>query len=112
MVEVPSIQRHAPQLSIDLNGFLARLGGLANADVCESCRQETDSAAVDTMLLLLEASRLYKALLKERMRSADLEAAIRSALGAESDGESDPLAYLRDEYPGYPDPAGGAYART
>jgi hypothetical protein len=102
-----NIRRHAPELSIDLDGILNRLRELASADVCESCEPFTDSAVVDITLLCLEVSRLYGALKEERLRSANLEAAIRAALSAENDGEADPLAYLRDECPGYPDNSGG-----
>jgi hypothetical protein len=34
---------------------------------------------------------------KERLRSANLEAAIRATLDAYDDGEADPLGYVRDE---------------
>jgi hypothetical protein len=43
-----------------------------------------------------------------RLISANRLAAIRAALSAAADGEPDPLAYLRDEYPGYPG-AGSGY---
>lgn len=43
-----------------------------------------------------------------RLKAANLEAAMRAALSAHSDGESDPLAYLRDEIGDYPGGAHGA----
>jgi hypothetical protein len=49
--------------------------------------------------LVAEITRLHSALVRERLISANLRAAIRAALGAESDGEPDPLGYLRDELP-------------
>jgi hypothetical protein len=44
-----------------------------------------------------EISRLTTALAAARLLSANRLAAIRSALAAAADGESDPLAYLRDQ---------------
>lgn len=44
-----------------------------------------------------EISSLQKQLRKSRLRAANLEAAIRAALRASEDGETDPLGFLRDE---------------
>lgn len=99
--------RHAPQLSINLDGVISRLHALAQFRPCDPCTPEIGGAITDILLLILEVNRLYAALGRERLRSADLEAAIRAALGAEADGEADPLAYLRDEFPGYRDASGG-----
>lgn len=66
-------------------------------------RQElTREELADIARLLTEISSLHSQLSAARLRAANLEAAIRAALGAHSDGESDPLSYLRDEidYPG------------
>ena len=46
-----------------------------------------------------EVDRLLELLTDERLRYADLLAAVRATLGAASEGEADPLAYLRDELP-------------
>lgn len=46
-----------------------------------------------------EVDRLFELLTDERLRYADLLAAVRATLGAASEGEADPLAYLRDELP-------------
>lgn len=64
----------------------------------ESILQEPASNA----RLLTEIASLREKLAAARLRAANLEAAIRAALGAHSDGESNPLSYLRDEiyYPG------------
>ena len=51
----------------------------------------------DIAAQLDQVTQLYDALGKQRLRSANLEAAIRAALGADRDGEADPLGYLRDE---------------
>ena len=56
-------------------------------------------------ILRAEITRLTAALAAARLESANHLAAIRAALGAAADGESDPLAYLRDELPeGSPSP--------
>jgi hypothetical protein len=59
---------------------------------------------IDVKRLIEEVRRLHSALIGERLISANLRAAIRAALGAQSDGEPDPLAYLRDELPDTEDP--------
>jgi hypothetical protein len=71
-------------------------------------RQElTPRDLADAGRLLSEIARLHTELSASRMRAANLEAAIRAALGAAGDGESNPLSYLRDEA-GSPDGAHGA----
>ena len=66
-----------------------------------------DSHAIsraDALLVLGELDRLagerdaaLTALTRTRMLAANRIAAIRAALGAARDGDSDPLAYLRDQ---------------
>jgi hypothetical protein len=51
----------------------------------------------DTARLLADIASLRKQLSRARLRAANLEAAIRAALSARDDGETDPFAYLRDE---------------
>jgi len=104
----PYPARHVPHLSIDPEEILTRLRELASAEPCEHCEISLTRAMVDIARLLIQLSLLYSALAEERLRSANLEAAIRAALGAASDGEADPLAYLRDELPDYPAGAHGA----
>ncbi|HYU46914.1 MAG TPA: hypothetical protein VEK84_12155 [Terriglobales bacterium] len=60
-------------------------------------RSRRDYSGGDIANLLTEVNRLYRALLEARIQSANRLAAIRAALSAYSDGEPDPLAYLRDE---------------
>lgn len=67
----------------------------------------TRNGPADTARLLSEITSLQSQLAAARLRAANLEAAIRAALGAHSDGEPDPLSYLRDEI-GYPWGAHGA----
>lgn len=95
-----------PPLSIDLNEYAGRLRELASTRGCERCEIPLARAMTDIARLLDQVNQLYYALRKERMRSANLEAAIRAALGAYYDGETDPLGYLRDEITGN---AGGAH---
>lgn len=54
------------------------------------------TAIADIPVMLAEIHRLY-ALSRARWDLADLLAAARATLGAERDGEDNPLAYLRDE---------------
>jgi hypothetical protein len=89
--------RHLPQLFIDPNAVVRRLQTLADADPCKNCEIPVAQAIADIARLLVEVDRLRRALREERIRSANLEAAMRAALSAHADGESEPLAYLRDE---------------
>ena len=74
--------------------------------ICDQCRETIPSLIDNITRLAGEITRLHDMLTKERQASANLLAAIRAALGAESEGEADPLSYLRDELP---DDPGGAY---
>ncbi len=97
-----------PPLSIDLHEYAGRLRELAATAGCERCEIPLASAMTDIARLLDQVSQLYDALGNERLRSANLEAAIRAALGACHDGEADPLSYLRDEIAGNAGVAHGA----
>ncbi len=55
------------------------------------------TAAADIPVLLAEVGRLHSLLILARVRHADLTAAARAVIGAERDGENDPLWYIRDE---------------
>lgn len=103
----PYPPRHIPQIAIDSDEVLAAIAlELARVHTCDQCRG-TVPALIDNITQLAgEVARLHHALIRERLTSANMEAAIRAALGAESDGEADPLAYLRDELP---DDSGGAH---
>jgi len=57
-------------------------------------------ASSEAGFLRAEVARLTREVAAARLESANRLAAIRAALGAAADGESDPLAYLRDEIPG------------
>jgi hypothetical protein len=99
-------ERNAPALSVDTDEIRNRLRDLAYANLCGNCQQAASRAISDIARLMVQIYELYAALGAERLRSANLEAAIRAALGAYDDGETDPLAYLRDEIA---DITGGAH---
>jgi hypothetical protein len=63
-----------------------------------------DRALADVPVLVAELRRVRAELEAVRLDRANLLAAIRATLAANADGESDPLAYLRDELdaPGTP----------
>lgn len=73
---------------------------------CDQYRETIPSLIDNITRLAGEITWLHDMLAGERRTSANLLAAIRAALGAESEGEADPFGYLRDELPDEP---GGAY---
>ena len=100
MTSTPHNQPHIPQLQIDLDEILATIAlELARVRICDQCQSSVPSLIDDLAHLVTEITRLHSALVRERLISANLRAAIRAALGAQADGEPDPLAYLRDELP-------------
>ena len=105
MANQPDNTRRTPRLRIDTGEILTRIAG-AQTTACRDCAANTAALAADTARLLAEIAWLCQSLMRSRQRAANLEAAIRAALGAHDDGEIDPLAYLRDEIS--PD-AGGAH---
>lgn len=54
-------------------------------------------STIEIESLRAETSRLIRDLAAARLESANRLAAIRATLGAAADGETDPLAYLRDQ---------------
>lgn len=67
-----------------------------------AARRQPTSSALRTILgdipvMLAEVDRLARLLSRTRWDFANLLAAAQATLAAEQDGESDPLAYLRDE---------------
>ena len=105
MASTPQNQPHIPPLQIDLDEILATIAlELARVQICQQCQGSVPSLIDDLAHLVSEITRLHAALIDERLISANLRAAIRAALGAQSDGEPDPLAYLRDEFPDTGDP--------
>jgi hypothetical protein len=63
----------------------------------------TDAARLLTIL-----ARLHDDLANTRLQNANLRAAMRAALSAATDGETDPLDYLRWELPERQTPSPGA----
>jgi hypothetical protein len=109
MTFTPQNHPHIPQLQIDLEEILATIAlELARVRICDQCKKSVPSLIDDLAQLVTEITLLHSALVQERLTSANLRAAIRAAIGAESDGEADPLGYLRDEIAGYPGSAHGA----
>jgi hypothetical protein len=96
----PENERHMPRLHIDANAIAFRLEALARAGLCPRCEEAVSHVTADTVRLLIEVIGLYDALYLARLESANRLAAMHAALHAASDGEADPLAYLRDELPG------------
>ena len=90
-------ERNMPLLTVDIDEIRNRLRDLEYTNLCGSCQLAASSAISDIARLIAQIHELYAALGAERLRSANLEAAIRAALGASDDGETDPFAYLRDE---------------
>lgn len=89
-----------PRLLINADAIASRLEALDDTPLCDSCRDAIIPVAVDTVRLLIEAIRLWDALSVTRRESANRLAAMRATLRAESEGEPDPLSYLRYEIPG------------
>jgi len=56
----------------------------------------------DLTALCAEIARLRRALAALRARYANLLAAVRAAVAAHEDGETDPMTYLYDELPDHP----------
>jgi hypothetical protein len=104
----PYPTRHLPPLFINVGQITSRLGALADSRPCPTCEIPAADAVTDIARLLIQVNQLHIALREERIRSANLEAAIRAALGAYEDGEADPLGYLRDEIAGNTGGAHGA----
>ena len=92
-------QRHLPRLNIDTEAIASRIHALAETTLCGLCDSAVRQLAADTTHLITETHRLHDALTAARLEAAILRAAIRATLGADADGEPDPLAYLRDELP-------------
>lgn len=95
----PRTQHHATQVTVDAGAVAARLDGLASAGICPRCAQVITPLTADTRALLIEVIRLEEELAGARLESANRLAAMRATLGADQDGETDPLAYLRWELP-------------
>ena len=74
-----------------ISGFAADMPTLAEV------WRHLQAALHDTAVLLTEAIRLSAELKETRLDRANILAALRATLAADSDGEPDPLSFLRDE---------------
>lgn len=104
MTTARSQARQIPRLNVSTAEIRSHLI-TAQAAACPGCGAYTVVLAGDIALLLAEITRLHHALIRTRRKAANFEAAIRATIGAQEDGEHDPIGYLRDELT--PD-AGGA----
>lgn len=86
-------------VSVDLRAVTARFRADCQAELAAGSAGAVGVSALDVPALIAEVSRLYGLLMDERRRYADLWAAIRATVGADSDGEPDPVQFLRDEFP-------------
>lgn len=83
---------HIPRPTADLEAISAHL----NAAYQRLTPVEIWTAIADIPVMLAELERLTRLLTHARWDLADMLAAGRATLSADRDGETDPLAYLRD----------------
>ena len=91
--------------AIDMSDVMSRnqvardiVSGFANATPTLSAAWDHIRAALaDAQELATEVTRLSAELAAARLWHADALAAMRATIGAQRDGESDPLYYIRDE---------------
>ncbi len=96
---------NAPHSAIDMPKVLSRnlaardiVSGSASAMPTLSVAwQHLQAALADTRDLATEVTRLSAELAAARLRQANALAAMRATIGAQRDGEPDPLYYIRDE---------------
>ncbi|HEX2742955.1 MAG TPA: hypothetical protein VHN16_00950 [Streptosporangiaceae bacterium] len=94
-----------PKTDIDLQQISTRNGYARNVVVgfasgwptLADWWQALQDALYDTVTLSAQVTRLSADLERARLDRANLLAAMRAALAAQAEGESDPLWYLRDE---------------
>jgi hypothetical protein len=96
MVNSQDSARRMSRLRTDAREILAHAAN-ARATACRGCGAGVAQLAGDIARLLAAITWLDQSLIIARLRAANLEAAIRAALGAQEDGDHDPIGYLRDE---------------
>jgi len=97
--------KNAPYSAIDIPEAMSRnmaardiVSGFASAMPTLSVAwQLLQAALADTRDLATEVTRLSAELAAARLRRANALAAMRATIGAQRDGEPDPLYYIRDE---------------
>jgi hypothetical protein len=97
VVDQTGTTRHLPLLHINTHTIASRLAPLADLALCPECELNLTQVAADMVDLMVEAARLYGAVIAARRESANRLAAIRATLRAAAEGEADPLGLLRDE---------------
>ncbi len=85
-------ETHIPRPTIDQEAVITHLHAARRLPTAGAIW----TAIADIPVLLAEVDRLTHLLSRTRWDFADLLAAARATLSADHDGESDPLAYLRD----------------
>ena len=96
---------NAPYSAIDIPSFISRnqaaldiVSGFASATPTLSAAwQHIEAALADARDLAAEVTRLCADLATARLWHANALAAMRATIGAQRDGEPDPLYYIRDE---------------
>lgn len=91
-IDVPEVMNRNSAARDILAGFATAAPTLSPA------WQVIQAALTDARALAAEVARLSAALGAARLDRANALAAMRAALAADSDGEDDPLSYLRDEF--------------
>jgi len=99
------VPHNAPYSAIDMSEVMSRnqiardiVSGFASAAPTLSVAWDHIRAALaDARDLATEVTRLSAELTVARLRHATALAAIRATIGAQRDGERDPLYYIRDE---------------
>ena len=99
------MSNNTPHSAIDMPKVLSRnlaaqdiVSGFASAAPTLSVAwQHLQAALADTRDLAAEVTRLSAELAAARLRYANALAAMRATIGAQRDGEPDPLYYIRDE---------------
>jgi hypothetical protein len=99
------VPNNAPYSAMDMSEVVSRnevardiVSGFASATPTLSAAWDHIRAAlIDARDLATEVTRLSAELAAARLWHANALAAMRATIGAQRDGESDPLYYLRDE---------------
>jgi len=91
VIDIPDVMGRNQAASDIVTGFASATPTLSAA------WQHIEAALADARDLVAEVTRLSAELAATRLRHADALAAMRATIGAQRDGEPDPLYYLRDE---------------